>query len=58
MAAVTLACSRDNGSQVLRLENFDIENGPDLRLYLVPGAGKADPTDDSLQSRRAARERR
>jgi hypothetical protein len=38
----------DDGSQVLRLENFDIENGPDLRLYVVPGAGKTDPTDDSL----------
>ena len=26
-----------DGSLVLRFENFDIENGPDLRVYLVPG---------------------
>jgi hypothetical protein len=38
----------EDGSQVLRLENFDIENGPDLRLYVVPGAGAVDPSDDSL----------
>lgn len=38
----------DDDSQVLRLENFDIENGPDLRLYVVPGADQTDPTDDSL----------
>ena len=36
------------GSQVLRLENFEIENGPDLRLYVVPGADQTDPTGDSL----------
>jgi hypothetical protein len=27
----------ENGAQVLRFENFDIENGPDLELYVVPG---------------------
>ena len=27
-----------DGSHVLRFENFDIENGPDLEVYLVPGA--------------------
>lgn len=37
-----------DGSHVLRLENFDIENGPDLRLYVVPGADRTDLTDDSL----------
>ena len=26
-----------DGSLVLRFENFDIENGPDLEVYLVPG---------------------
>jgi Electron transfer DM13 len=27
-----------DGSHALRFENFDIENGPDLEVYLVPGA--------------------
>jgi hypothetical protein len=27
-----------DGSLVLRFENFDIQNGPDLEVYLVPGA--------------------
>jgi len=27
-----------DGSLVLRFENFDIENGPDLEVYVVPGA--------------------
>ncbi|MGH9154961.1 MAG: DM13 domain-containing protein [Acidimicrobiales bacterium] len=40
--------SLPDGSRVLRLENFDIQNGPDLRLYVVPGADQTDPTDDSL----------
>ena len=30
-----------DGSYVLRFENFDIENGPDLEVYLVPGADRA-----------------
>lgn len=34
-----------DGSTVLRLEDFDIENGPDLRLYVVPGADVYDPGD-------------
>jgi hypothetical protein len=29
-----------DGSYVLRFENFDIENGPDLEVYLVPGADR------------------
>lgn len=29
-----------DGAAVLRFENFDIENGPDLRVYLVPGADR------------------
>ena len=37
-----------DGSRVLRLENFDIQNGPDLRLYVVPGADQTDPGDGSL----------
>lgn len=38
----------EDGSRVLRLENFDIQNGPDLRLYVVSGAGQTDPSDGSL----------
>lgn len=38
----------EDGSQVLRLENFEIEYDPDLRLYLVPGADQTDPTQDAL----------
>jgi len=37
-----------DGSHVLRLESFDIDNGPDLRLYVVPGADRTDPGDESL----------
>jgi Electron transfer DM13 len=29
-----------DGSYALRFENFDIENGPDLEVYLVPGADR------------------
>ncbi len=32
-----------DGRTVLRLENFDIQNGPDSRLYVVPGAQQTDP---------------
>lgn len=38
----------EDGTRVLRLENFDIQNGPDLRLYVVPGADQTNPSDDSL----------
>lgn len=38
----------DDGSLVLRLENFDIDNGPDLELYLVPGEKSYSPRDGSL----------
>jgi hypothetical protein len=37
-----------DGAHVLRFENFDIQNGPDLRLYLVPGADQTSPVDGSL----------
>ena len=32
-----------DGSLVLRFENFDIQNGPDLEVYLVPGADQTSP---------------
>jgi hypothetical protein len=38
----------DDQSLVLRLENLDIQNGPDLRLYIVAGAGQTDPGHGSL----------
>ena len=38
----------DDGSHVLRFENFDIQNGPDLRLYVVAGADQRAPGDDSV----------
>lgn len=36
------------GNQVLRLENFEIDNGPDLKLYLVPGADQVRPSSDAV----------
>ena len=33
---------------MLRLENFDIYNGPDLELYLVPGKDTYSPKNGSL----------
>lgn len=38
----------ENGSRVLRLENLEIENGPDLELYLVPGTQSYSPSGRSL----------
>jgi hypothetical protein len=38
----------ENGSHVLRLENLDIDNGPDLELYLVPGSDSYSPGAGSL----------
>jgi hypothetical protein len=38
----------DDGSTVARLENADIENAPDLVVYLVPGAGVERPTADAV----------
>ena len=38
----------ENGLHVLRLENLDIQNGPDLRLYLVPGADQTTPSEGSF----------
>ncbi|MFW2333564.1 DM13 domain-containing protein [Ilumatobacter sp.] len=37
-----------DGSLVLRFENFDIENGPDLRVYLVPGADQTSLPEGSI----------
>ena len=37
-----------DGSYVLRFENFDIENGPDLEVYLVPGADQTTLPDGSI----------
>ena len=37
-----------DGSLVLRFENFDIENGPDLEVYLVPGADQTDLAAGSI----------
>ena len=36
------------GAHVLRLENLDIDNGPDLRLYVLPGAEQVTPGDGSV----------
>jgi hypothetical protein len=38
----------DDGSHVLRLEHLDIQNGPDLHLYVVPGAVQTCPGEGSL----------
>ena len=37
-----------DGSLVLRFENFDIENGPDLEVYLVPGADQVALSEGSI----------
>ncbi len=37
-----------DGSLVLRFENFDIENGPDLEVYLVPGPDQTSLVDGSV----------
>jgi len=37
-----------DGSLILRFENFDIENGPDLEVYLVPGADQVDLAAGSI----------
>ena len=37
-----------DGSLVLRFENFDIENGPDLEVYFVPGADQTSLADGSI----------
>ncbi len=37
----------EDGSTVLRMEDVDIQNGPDLRVYVVPGADQIAPTPDS-----------
>jgi hypothetical protein len=37
-----------DGSLVLRFENFDIQNGPDLEVYLVPGPDQTSPPEGSI----------
>lgn len=37
-----------DGSHVLRFENFDIENGPDLEVYWIPGAGRTSLVEGSV----------
>jgi hypothetical protein len=37
-----------DGSFVLRFENFDIQNGPDLEVYLVPGADQVSLAEGSI----------
>ena len=37
-----------DGSLVVRFENFDIENGPDLEVYVVPGAEQTSIAAGSL----------
>jgi Electron transfer DM13 len=37
-----------DGSYVLRFENFDIENGPDLEVYLVPGTDQTSLAPGSI----------
>ncbi len=37
-----------DGTYVLRFENFDIENGPNLDLYLVPGADQVSLPEGSI----------
>jgi hypothetical protein len=38
----------DDDSLLVRLENLDIDNGPDLELYLVPGDASYSPGDGSV----------
>jgi hypothetical protein len=40
--------SLEDGSHVLRFENFDIENGPDLEVYVVPGRDQRDRAPGSM----------
>lgn len=37
-----------DGTLVLRFENFDIQNGPDLEVYLVPGADQVSLAEGSI----------
>ncbi len=37
-----------DGSLVLRFENFDIQNGPDLEVYLVPGVDQTSLSEGSI----------
>jgi hypothetical protein len=40
-----------SGGRVVRLEELDVEPGPDYVLYLVPGAGREDPDGGTLLDR-------
>jgi hypothetical protein len=40
--------ARPDGSQALRLESLDVQNGPDLQVYVVPGADRRSPGGGSL----------
>ncbi len=37
-----------DGSRVLRLEDFDVSNGPKLQVHLVPGADQREPGEGTL----------
>jgi hypothetical protein len=37
-----------DGSLVLRFESFDIQNGPDLEVYIVPGADQVSLSEGSI----------
>ncbi len=43
----------DDDALVVRLENLDIDNGPDLELYLVPGEASYSPGADPSTSGRS-----
>jgi len=36
----------DDGSHVLRLEDFEVTNGPDLHVFLIPQDGSMDGSVD------------
>lgn len=38
----------ESGLTAVRFEGINIQNGPDLQVYVVPGAGARDPIDGSL----------
>jgi hypothetical protein len=38
-----LLVRRDNGSMLVRLQNLDMDDGPALRVHLVPGPDKTHP---------------
>lgn len=38
-----------DGSYVVRLEGMDVQDGPDLRVYLVPGSSQEDPNAGAVE---------